>query len=274
MKKLPQIGLVVEGNITHSTILRMPKLVEDLGPIKSATVRVARRVSNFLKGGHPVADYEELQPAQLVLLRVPDEVVPRIVEEIFAANLILRDVSFVLCESWLALEALAPLRLRGARVATVLPVPCSRSDWFVVDGDSLAVRHIKRFIELNDACALELRSGGKPFYFAAELLSTALPLPILLAAQTALRGSGVSGNNLYTLLNEMTQSMLRDLLQGARTTWGGPLVHCSQETATSHIEALRNTDPQLADLIGKQLEWARARMGKTKSTSEKAASPQ
>lgn len=106
MKKLPQIGLVVEGNITHSAILRMPKLVEDLGPIKSATIRVARRVSNFLKAGHAVADYEELQSAQLILLRVPDEVVPRIVEEIFAADLILKDISFVLCESWLTLESL------------------------------------------------------------------------------------------------------------------------------------------------------------------------
>lgn len=271
MKKLPQIGLVVEGNITQSAILRMPKIIEDLGPVKSASVRVARRVSNFLKGGHAVADYEEMQSAQLVLLRAPDEVVPRIVEEIFAADLILKDVSFVLCESWLTLESLAPLRLRGAAVATVLPVPSSRRDWFVVEGDSLAVRHIKRFLELNDARALELRSGGKPFYFAAELLSTALPLPILLAAQAALRSSGVSGNNLYTLLNEMAQSMLRDLLKGARTTWGGPLAHCSQEVAGSHVEAVRAADPQLADIIGQQLEWARARMNKPSTDSDETA---
>lgn len=251
----------------------MPKLVEDLGPVKSATVRVARRVSNFLKAGHAVADYEELQSAQLVLLRMPDESVPRIVEEIFAADLVLTDISFVLCESWLTLETLTPLRLRGASVATVLPVPSSRRDWFVVEGDSLAVRHMKRFLEKNDTRALELRSGGKPFYFAAELLSTALPIPILLAAQSALRASGISGNNLYTLLNEMTQSMFRDFLKGARTTWGGPLTACSQEIAGSHIEALRDADPQLADIIGRQLEWARERMGKQKGTPLQAEVP-
>lgn len=273
MKKFPKIGLVVEGNITHSAVLRMPKLGEDLGPVKSASVRVARRVSNFLKAGHAVAEYEEMQPAQLILLRVPDESVSRIVEEIFAAELILKDVSFILCESWLSLEALAPLRLRGASVGTVLPVPSSRRDWFVVEGDPQATRYIKRFLEMNEARALELRPGGKPFYFAAELLSTALPIPTLFAAQSALRASGIAGNNLYTLLNEMTQSMLRDLLKGARANWTGPLAHCSAETVGDHLEAVRRTDPQLADFIGQQLEAARARMdrGKGASSTDKIA---
>ena len=267
MKKFPKIGLVVEGNITHSALLRMPKLGDDLGPVKSASVRVARRVSNFLKAGHAVAAYEEMQAAQLILLRVPDDAVSRIVEEIFAADLVLKEVSFVLCESWLTMEALAPLRLRGASVGTVLPVPSSRRDWFVVEGDSLAVRYIKRFLEMNDSRALELRPGGKPFYFAAELLSTALPVPILLAAQSALRGSGVTGNNLYTLLNEMTQSMVRDILKGARANWTGPLAHCAPKTASDHVEALRRTDPQLADYIVQHVESARARMDKGKTAS-------
>lgn len=262
MKKFPKIGLVVEGNITHSAILRMPKLDGELGPVKSASVRVARRVSNFLKAGHAVAEYEEMQSAQLILLRVPDEAVSRIVEEIFAAELVLKDVSFILCESWLSLEVLAPLRLRGASVGTVLPVPSSRRDWFVVEGDSQAMRHIKRFLEMNDARALELRPGGKPFYFAAELLATALPIPTLFAAQTALRSSGIAGNNLYTLLNEMTQLMLRDALKGARTNWTGPLAHCSPQTASEHVEAVRRTDPQLAEFIGQQLDSARTRMDK------------
>ncbi len=129
------------------------------------------------------------------------------------------------------------------------------------------MRYIKRFLEMNEARALELRPGGKPFYFAAELLSTALPVPTLFAAQTALRNSGVSGNNLYTLLNEMTQSMLRDVLKGARTNWTGPLAHCSPQTASEHVEAVRRADPQLADFIGQQLEAARARMDKGKGAS-------
>ena len=267
MKKQWPIGLVVEGNITHSDVLRMPRLVEDLGPIKSATVRVARRVSNFLKAGHPVADYEELQSAQLVLIRAPDDAIPRVIQEIFAANLELKGMAFVLCESWLDLEALQSLRLRGASAASLLAVPSSRNSWFVVEGDSTAVRQTRRFIELSGARALELRAGGTPAYFAAELLATALPMPVLLAAQTALRSSGISGNNLSILLNEMVQSMFRDIMNGARGTWGGPLAECSEEVAGRHVAALRESDPQLAEVINYHLEWARQRMAKQKSIS-------
>ena len=91
------------------------------------------------------------------------------------------------------------------------------------------------------------------------------------AAQTALRGSGVSGNNLYTLLNEMTQTMLRDILKGARANWTGPLAHCSPKTASDHFEALRRADPQLADFIGQQFESARTRMDKAKGASASSA---
>jgi hypothetical protein len=265
MKKQWPIGLVVEGNITHSSILRMPRLVEDLGPIKSATGRVARRVSNFLKAGHPVADYEELQTAQMVLIRAPDDAIPRVVEEIFVANLDLKDISFVLCESWLDLEALQALRLRGASAASLLTVPSSHNNWFVIEGDSTATRQMRRFIELNGARALELRTGGTPAYFAAELLATALPMPVLLAAQAALRSSGISGNNVSILLNEMVQTMFRDIMNGARGTWGGPLAECSEEVARRHMAAFCDSDPQIAEVVNYQLEWARQRMTKQKS---------
>src|SRR3954467_8567466 len=109
MKKQLQLGLVVEGNSTESTVLHLPKLVEQLGPVKSTVLRVARRVSNMLRAGYAVADYEELQAASLVLIRAPDAAVPRIVDELRSAELVLKDLSFVLCESWLPANKLAAL---------------------------------------------------------------------------------------------------------------------------------------------------------------------
>ena len=51
MKKRLQAGLIVEGNSTNSTVLRLPKIPEELGPIKSRALRVARRLSNLIEGG-------------------------------------------------------------------------------------------------------------------------------------------------------------------------------------------------------------------------------
>jgi hypothetical protein len=264
MKKRLQAGLIVEGNSTNSTVLRLPKIPEELGPIKSRALRVARRLSNLLKAGYPVAKYEGLQAARLILLRVPDSVVPRIVDELCQSELVFKDLSLVLCESWLPASVLDPLRARGASVATLVNVPNSGRKWFVLEGQLAAVRQMRRFIELNEARALELRPGTKQLYFAAVLLATTVPIPIFLAAQQALRGSGVSGNHLRTVLNELAQSMFKGFSKGARGFWGGPLTECSDQTARAHFEALRRTNPQLAELVTEELARARHLMAQQK----------
>jgi hypothetical protein len=257
MKRPLQAGLIVEGSSTTSTVLRLPKIPEELGPIKSRNLQVARRLSNLLKAGYPVASYEGLQAARLILLRAPDCVVSRIVDELCQSELVFKDLSFVLCESWLSTNTLQPLRSRGASVATLVDVPGGGRTWFVVEGQLAAVRQVRRLIELNEARALELRPGTKHFYFAATLLATTVPIPLFLAAQKALRGSGVSGNHLRTVLNDMAQSMFKSFSKGARGFGGGPLSECSDETATAYFEALRRNDPQLADIVTQALARAR-----------------
>src|SRR5579875_1445654 len=133
MKKQLQVGLVVEGNSLHSDVLRLPKLSQELGPIKSATLRVSRRLSNMLRAGYAVSDYEELQTARLILLRIPDCAIARIVEELSECDLVFKDLAFVLCESWAMNDVLEPLRVRGAAVGTMVGVSSIQRNWFVVE---------------------------------------------------------------------------------------------------------------------------------------------
>ncbi len=96
MKRQLQVGLVVEGSSTDSAILRLPRTAQELGPVKSGSLRVARRLSNMMHGGYAVADYEELQAARLILVFVPDQAVPRIVEELCESELVFKDLAFAL----------------------------------------------------------------------------------------------------------------------------------------------------------------------------------
>lgn len=262
MTKQLQFGLVAEGETRLSEVLRLPNLAEDLGPVKSNSFGTARKLCNFLRAGYAVGEYEELQAARLVLLRVPDDAVPRVVQEVASAGLVFANFSFVLCESWLSLDVLAPLRDVGATVATLMSVPTESRRWFLIEGQPLAVFHARRFIERNDARLLEIRPGTKPFYFAAELLATTLPMPLLLAAQQALRATGITSHNLTTISGEMIQEMLRGLSKGARMIWGGPLTKCSPETAEAHLEALRASNPGIAEMIDRHLPYAREVMAK------------
>jgi hypothetical protein len=101
MKKQLQVGLVVEGNATASPVLRLNCLTNELGPIKSVGLQVARRISNLLQAGYGVTEYGDLESAQLILMRLPDAEVPRVVAELCGTGLPFDQMSFLLCETWL-----------------------------------------------------------------------------------------------------------------------------------------------------------------------------
>ncbi|MDQ2773808.1 MAG: hypothetical protein M3Y57_02600 [Acidobacteriota bacterium] len=257
MKKPLPVGLVVEGNSTSSLILRLPSLAEELGPVKSKGFRVARRITNFLRSGYPVATYEELQETRLILVRVPDAVAPRVVEEICASELDFGAMCFALCETWLTSEVLEPLRKRGACTGTLISGPNPQRAWFLAEGQSMFVRQLRRLIERNEARVLEIGFGKKELYFAAELLATAIPIPLFTAAQQALREAGISANHVHALLEDMAAKMFKDFLNGSRVAWGGPLTTSLPETAEGNFRSLPGHSLKLARYIEEQLSLAR-----------------
>jgi hypothetical protein len=260
MRKHLQLGLVLEGNATASSVLRLKSVANELGPIKSSGLQVARRVANFLKAGFAINEYKELETARLILLRVPDSVVPRVVQELCLSELPFQQLSFVLCETWLLTEALAPLRKSGAQVASLVATPAAVTPSFVVEGDLPAVRLIRRLLERGEARTIELRPGTKPLYFAANLLLRALPVPLLQLGQQALRDAGVSGNQLSTLLEDMGRQLIDTAQKGSRVNWGGPLLECTNQTAEQYFASLEHDDPKLAASLKDLVKWARLQM--------------
>ena len=79
MKKAQSVGLIGTGSLTDSPLTRFWWLSERLGPVKSASYRVASRIANMLQAGHPVKDYAEFESCVLILICVPEETVPRVV---------------------------------------------------------------------------------------------------------------------------------------------------------------------------------------------------
>src|SRR5947209_1394760 len=116
MNQQLQLGLIIEGNSTHSEFLRLPSIVQELGLVKSTSIRVARRHSNQIRAGYPVADYRDLSSANLIFMKLSDSSVPRVVEELCDSDLPLDGVGFALCETWLHSASLEPLAKRGACV--------------------------------------------------------------------------------------------------------------------------------------------------------------
>jgi hypothetical protein len=249
MKKQLPLALVLEGSSSRSAILRLPNIAEEVGPIKCSAMRLARRFCNLLQGGYAVADYEELQSAQVVLLRIPDAAVPRIVDELCSSELVLDRLSFVLCETWLSTESLQGLGERGASIATLIRVPTMERNWFILEGQARVTRAVRRLIERHEGRAFEMKAGSKHLLFAAELLTTMLPIPLLLAAQSSLRTGGVSGSEIAALIDQMAGKAVREVIKGVRIPLSLSPPDCSCELQSRYTYELQEKQPALASFI-------------------------
>src|SRR5437660_9487619 len=97
MSRRQQVGLIAAGKLTDSPLVRMWALRERLGPVKASSMRVASRIANSLRAGHPVGDYEKFEGCGLILISVPDALLPKIVAELSTQPLTWADKTLVLC---------------------------------------------------------------------------------------------------------------------------------------------------------------------------------
>src|ERR1700683_4971748 len=123
MKKAKSVGLIGAGSLTDSPLTRFWGLSERLGPVKSASYRVASRIANMLQAGHPVKDYAEFESCVLILVCVPEETVPKTVSEMLSAGISWKGKAVFLCSTWLDSGDLRELAARGASVGSIGTIP-------------------------------------------------------------------------------------------------------------------------------------------------------
>src|ERR1700722_18357060 len=174
MKKAQSVGLIGTGNLTDSPLTRFWWLSERLGPVKSASYRVASRIANMLQAGHPVKDYAEFECCDLILLCVPEETVPQVVSEMLSAGISWRGKAVVLCSAWLDSSDLRQLSAEGASVGSISPIPGFDGQRYLVEGDPLAIRQAKNLVEYREQRAVAIERALKPFYLAALTCTSTL----------------------------------------------------------------------------------------------------
>jgi predicted short-subunit dehydrogenase-like oxidoreductase (DUF2520 family) len=240
MKKAQSVGLIATGSLTDSPLTRFWWLPERLGPVKSASYRVASRIANMLQAGHPVKDYAEFESCALVLVCVPEETVPRVVAEMIAAPISWRGKAVVLCSTWLDSGELQELAARGASVGSISPIPGFEDLRYLVEGDPLAIRQAKSLVEYRERRAVAIERPLKPFFLAALTCTATLLFALLHAASTSLHYARIPAGLSATLLERQLTRTLRSVLKGGRRAYPPP------RELPRQLRALSGVNPELA----------------------------
>ncbi len=246
MKKAQSVGLIGTGSLTDSPLTRFWWLSERLGPVKSATYRVASRIANMLQAGHPVKDYAEFESCVLILVCVPEETVSQVVSEMTSSGISWEGKAVVLCSMWLDSGELRELSARGAAVGSITPIPGfspgSRLDdeCYLVEGDPLAIRQAKSLVEYRERRVVAIDRPLKPFFLAALTCTGTLLFALLHVAFESLHQARISPGLSATLLERQMTRTFRSLVKGGRRAYPAP------RELPRQIRALSVANPELA----------------------------
>jgi hypothetical protein len=246
-------ALIAAGLVSKSSVARIPGLQSHLGPVKAISYRVASRIVNNIRAGHPVATYEELDDAGLVLLCAPDHAVTRFIGEMAASRAHWRDRPVVLCDSSLDISVLRPLEQLGARIGTLDAVDGFDARKFVFEGGPAALAALKR---LMGATVKVLSIRSKPLYAAALTLGGPLFYPLVSTIVDCLHASGLRASEADAIAVNLLQRSERAWLKAGRKAWSARNLP-SPSLAKVQLEQLRATSLLAADYYMRNLALAR-----------------
>jgi hypothetical protein len=214
---MKRIALIGSGPAARSPVARL--LPGSLGPVKGLSYRTAVRLTGSLRAGIPVKEYSDLAHSPAIFVCVPDESLANVVAELASSGLSFTGKCVVLCDAAHPTEALDALRNAGAAAASLNEV----HDQFIVEGDSLAVRFVKRFLRQHRVRPIELNPGTKADFFAGIEFSGELMMPLAAAALNAFQLAGLDRSLAAKVMETAAGRALRSFITAGRKGWSPPL---------------------------------------------------
>jgi hypothetical protein len=196
----------------------MPALLKRLGPLKGASFQISRRLANGLKGGVGVSDYRAFEACDLIWIAIPETTLDAVVDEL-ARHIQLEHKMFVLCDVMKDSFRLGPLRIAGARVASLNCVPASSERIFAAEGHPAVIGQLRRLLGIDGRKLIELRSGSKQLYLSSIYLGMYAILPLIGAAVENLRATGFSRIEAMSAVQALGMRALRAYAKSGKRAW-------------------------------------------------------
>ncbi len=202
--------------------------------------RLASRIANSLRAGHPVRNYAEFDACRLILVSVPDAMLARVLCEIASANISWPNKTILLCSASLDSGELSVLAARGASIGSISAIPGFEDPRYLVEGDRLAILESKRMVEEGSRRIVAIERSLKPFYLAALTSTSSLLFALLLAASEFLRQAGISASVSAIILEKQLRKTLRSHAKAGRKAYPAP------NQLQKQLHAVGGADPELA----------------------------
>ena len=248
MSRKPTIALIGAGRVAQALgpALRRAgyRILEVIGRDRAASRARTRRLARTVAARAATFAGAQLL-ADLVWLAVSDDAIASCGRALarrrdWEGKIVLH------CSGALTSDQLAPLRRRGAAVASLHPLmtfarpaPDLRGVTFAVEGDAAAAGAARRIVGALQGRVLPIRKHNKALYHAWGMFTSPLLVAVLALGERVGRKAGAA-DPARAAAPIIRQTLANHLAGGAADAFSGPLVRGDVATVRANLRALRS----------------------------------
>jgi predicted short-subunit dehydrogenase-like oxidoreductase (DUF2520 family) len=255
----PRFNLIGPGRLGQT----LTRLWQDAGLVTVAGIlgrTPARSVAarEFIGAGRLVDSWSALPAAQLTLLATPDDMLTAVAHALAESDAIRPGDVVFHCSGAVASDVLAPLRARGALLASIHPlksftVPARAIHDFGgtycgCEGDAAALALLAPLFDAIGARRFLLDPAHKLLYHAGAVLACNHLVTLMEAALRCMEQAGVPRATAWPALRPLINGTLANLdCSGTEGALSGPVARGDVETVRQEIAATRQAGAEVSE---------------------------
>ncbi len=254
---------------TLARVLHAHKAVT-IADILNRSQSSAQQAAHFIGAGRPVDAFEQLTPATVFLLAVPDDQIALCSTQLAASGLAGPGTVVLHCSGALDSGVLQAVVATGAAVASIHPIrsfadPQSVAASFAgtccgVEGDAEAMALLTPMLTRIGARLIPLRAESKTLYHAAAVFASNYLVSVLSVAQQAYVAAGIPAEVALELLTPLARETAENVFRlGPASALTGPIARGDTATVARQLQAVQQWDQAYGNLY-EQLAAATTRL--------------
>lgn len=264
---MTKIALVGPGSVGRALFQALPTNRFSHGAVLSHSLTSARHAVRLMGEGAATEDPEALAASTLILIAVPDRVIPEVAARL-AATKFSYSKKLVLHTGLASTSAaLGILAKRGAAVGSLCPVCLFqnpvlsyRGVHFLVEGDELAVRAARKLVQALGGEFNRIKPEDKHHNLIAFSMVSDLITGVLELAVLRMNEAGLSRKRSISALRPVVAAAVQDFAQSHRNSRPGPILRPAHEDVAAWVAAVREVDREGLARLAKMAKLILAEM--------------
>jgi predicted short-subunit dehydrogenase-like oxidoreductase (DUF2520 family) len=252
-KQKSEVSIIGAGRLGTTLAVALAASGYTIRSLVARRAQSARKAANFLDAEVQVLAAKQLRTliaADLFLITVPDDQIPRVASELSEINAD-RKVIALHTSGALSSDVLAPLRKKGWHTGSIHPLmsvsavhdASLRGAFWSVEGDRSALRLGKQIVRDLGGKSFSIRSEDKSLYHAAAVMVSGNVVALFDVALEMLGECGIDRKTARAILLPLIASTVRSLeTKTPEESLTGTFSRGDVETVKRHLAALKSKE--------------------------------